>query len=57
MFVDMSFGRATKSLMLLDDGSIVGCALTYRTLMARLNAEVAEADPEGGEKCESYNNP
>ena len=52
-FVDMSFGRATKSLMLMDDGTVIGCALTYRTLTARLNAETADAEPEGGEKCES----
>ena len=48
-FIDMTFGRATKSLLLLDDGTVIGCALTYRTMMARLNAENPDNDAEGAE--------
>ena len=47
----MSFGRATKCLMLEDDGTVIGCALTYRTLLARLNAEPPAAETEEAEKC------
>ena len=45
----MTFGRVTKSLLLLDDGTVIGCALTYRTMMARLNAENPDNDAEGAE--------
>lgn len=38
----MTFGRATKSVLLLDDGAVIGCGLTYRTMMARLNGEAPQ---------------
>ena len=41
-FIDTTFSRPTKCLLLLDDGTVIACALTYRTLMARLNAAIPE---------------
>lgn len=48
-FLDLSFGRTTKCLLLLDGGKLVGCALTPKTIAARidLTAEGAETDNEG----------
>lgn len=45
----MTFGRATKSVLVLDGGTVIGCGLTYRTMMARLNGDMpseAEAEAE-----------
>ena len=41
-FIDATFSRPTKCLILLDDGTVIACALTYRTLMARLHAVCPE---------------
>ena len=51
----MTFGRATKSVLLLDDGAVIGCGLTYRTMMSRLNGDApleAEAEPALGTEAE-----
>ena len=45
----MTFGRATKSVLVLDSGTVIGCGLTYRTMMSRLNGDMpseAEAEAE-----------
>ena len=45
----MTFGRATKSVLVLDGGTVIGCGLTYRTMMARLNGDMpseSEAEAE-----------
>lgn len=51
-FIDATFSRPTKCLILLDDGTVIACALTYRTLMARLHAvcpENSDAEDNGAE--------
>lgn len=46
-YLDMTLGRALKCLLLLDDGCIVGCAVSSRTMTARLQASGAgEALPD-----------
>ena len=49
IFLDLSFGRTTKCLLLLDGGKLVGCALTPKTIAARIDATAdgAESDNEG----------
>ncbi len=36
-YLDLTCGRMTKALILLDDGKLVGCALTPRTIAARIH--------------------
>lgn len=46
----MTAGRVTKSLILMDDGKVISCALTPRTIALRVHtlgsAESAEGDDE-----------
>ncbi len=46
---DLSFGRTTKCLLLLDDGKLASCALTPKTIAARISetTDSAESDNEG----------
>lgn len=37
-FIDATAGKQMKSLLLLDDGDIVGCALNPKTVMNRFHA-------------------
>lgn len=36
-YVDVSCGRGVKSLLILQDGRVVGCSLTTETMIRRLN--------------------
>lgn len=36
-YLDMTSGRATKCLLMLDGGKLIGCALTSKTIVSRLN--------------------
>lgn len=35
-----------KCLLLLDDGSVVGCGITYKTILARLDREQPASDED-----------
>lgn len=37
-FLDYTYAHATKSLVILDDGTVIGCALSPETICKRLNA-------------------
>ena len=39
-FIDATTGKQMKSLILMDDGSVVGCALNPKTVMSRFHADV-----------------
>ena len=45
-FVDASVGRKTRSLLLMDDGTLIMSAITSQTLLGRLNSEKAEQEAE-----------
>lgn len=36
-YVDMTSGHGVKALLLLDDGQVVGCAMSPKTVLTRLN--------------------
>lgn len=42
LFVDASVGRKTRSLILMDDGTVLFSAVSAPTLLNRLNSERAE---------------
>ena len=48
-YTDMTFGRSLKCVLLLDDGSVIGCGLTHKTILARLDqrpsADQEDDDP------------
>ena len=48
LFFDFTSGRSTKSLLLLDDGKLVGCAITPRTIALRIHSKGDDIDE--GEK-------
>ena len=52
-YLDLTSGRATKALIMMDDGKVVGCALTPRTIAERIQAGNG-AVPEGGEENEDH---
>ena len=37
-FLDMTCGRGVRSMLLMLDGQVVGCAMSPRTMLLRLNA-------------------
>lgn len=37
----MTFGRSLKSLLIMDDGAVVGCGITTKTIHARLETDTA----------------
>lgn len=39
MVIDLTQGRATRSLLLMDNGKLIEVALTAQTVLARLNAK------------------
>ncbi|MBQ9631353.1 MAG: DUF370 domain-containing protein [Lachnospiraceae bacterium] len=43
---DLSVGRTTKALILLEDGMVISCALTPRTIAGRIDAIPNEGDNE-----------
>jgi len=46
-FIDATAGKQMKSLILMDDGGIVGCALNPKTVMSRLHADTpADSHPD-----------
>lgn len=45
-YIDISSGRSTKCLLVLDDNTLIGCSLSYKTLMARLNTEATDTDDD-----------
>lgn len=45
-YVDASVGRKTRSLLLMDDGTLIMSAITSETLLKRLNTERAEQQAE-----------
>lgn len=46
VFLDLTAGRTTKALILLDDGKVYGCALTPRTIAQRIHDVIAEGESE-----------
>ncbi len=47
-YVDMTGGHAVRSLLLMGEGQVVGCSVSPKTMLARLNTSVDqdEIDPE-----------
>lgn len=45
-FLDLTAGRTTKALILLDDGKVYGCALTPRTIAQRIHDVIVEGESE-----------
>lgn len=43
-YTDMTFGRSLKCVLLLDDGSVIGCGLTHKTILARLDQRMNPDD-------------
>ena len=44
-FIDATSGKQMKSLILMDDGGVVGCALNPKTVMSRLHADAHSDTP------------
>lgn len=40
----MTFGRSLKCLLILDDGTVIGCGITTKTIVARMG----NTHPEDG---------
>jgi len=53
VYFDLTSGRTTKSLVLLDDGKVLGCALTPRTIAERIQTAITD-DIEGEEENEDH---
>ncbi len=53
LYFDLTSGRTTKALILLDDGKLIGCALTPRTIAARIHVNESEENSEGESDNES----
>lgn len=49
-YIDLTFGKGAKTLILMLDGRIIGCPLTPKTMLARLNAPDL-GDGEVGAQC------
>jgi len=49
-FIDATSGKQMKSLILMDDGSVAGCALNPKTVMSRFHldspSEPTHDDPD-----------
>lgn len=52
-YLDLTSGRTTKALILLEDGKLIGCALTPRTIAARTQMNESEENSEGDDAHES----
>lgn len=37
-YIDLTFGKGVKTLMLMVDGKVIGCPMSTKTMFARLNA-------------------
>ena len=53
LYLDFTSGRTTKALIMMDDGKIIGCALTPRTIAERIQARNNDM-PEGEEENEDH---
>lgn len=53
-FFDLTSGRITKSLILLDDGKLIGCALTAKTIAQRIHSVREDENSEGGSDNEDH---
>lgn len=38
LYTDMTYGRKLKALLIMDDGQLIGCGVSTKTMIARLNA-------------------
>lgn len=47
LFFDLTSGRTTKALILLDDDKLIGCALTPRTIAMRIQTNDSDELNEG----------
>ena len=54
-YIDATMGKGLKSLLLLDDGSVMGSLITTKTLLKRLNAVESSDDIEEDEEEENEN--
>lgn len=45
-YVDMTGGHAVRSLLLTDTGQVIGCAVSPKTVLARLNANETQKTSE-----------
>lgn len=45
-YLDMTSGRSTKCLLMLDGGKLIGCALTAKTIISRINNKEGADDDE-----------
>lgn len=54
-YIDATLNRTVKSLVLLDDGSVMGSAISTMTLLKRLNndGQGDDADESGGDVGET----
>lgn len=57
VFLDLTAGRTTKALILLDDGKVYGCALTPRTIAQRIHDVIAEGESEDEDIKPEYEDP
>ncbi len=46
-YLDLASGRTTKALILLEDGKLIGCALTPRTIAGRIHTTEPGENSEG----------
>ena len=53
-FFDLTSGRITKSLILLDDGKLVSCALTAKTIAQRIHSVREDENNEGSTDNEDH---
>lgn len=53
-YLDLTSGRTTKALILLENGKLIGCALTPRTIAVRIQMNESEENSEGDDNHESY---
>lgn len=49
LFFDLTSGRTTKAIILLEDGKLIGCAITPRTLAQRIRTLGMNENTEEGE--------
>lgn len=54
-YIDATMGKGLKSLLLLDDGSVMGSLITTKTLLKRLNAVESSDDIEEDDEEENEN--
>lgn len=45
-YLDLTYGRSLKSLLLLDDGGVVGCGITPKTMLARFSSGITAGETD-----------